>query len=127
MRNVPLSPSTPGAIPLDHLLSDDASESFGERIARLRKGAALTQADLAGQMGVSMTSICYWEQDRSRPKRARIDALAGALGVPAADLLAPARSAPAPEDFQHLVSRARVEIANAAGIEPAKVKIVIEI
>lgn len=130
MRNVPLSPTTPGAVPLDHLSHDealDAPESFGERVARLRKSAGLTQADLAAQMGVSMTSVCYWEQDRSRPKRARIDALADALDVPPGDLLAPARTAPAPQDFQHLVARARTEIAHAAGIEPAKVKIVIEI
>lgn len=131
MRNVPLSPLTPGATPLDMLPHDDSAlagaESFGERLARLRKIAGMTQGDLADQLDVSMTSVCYWEQDRSRPKQARIEALAAALDVEAADLLAPSRAPSGPQDFQHLVARARIEIAHAAGIEPGKVKIVIEI
>jgi len=131
LRNVPLSPATPGATPLDILPHDDAmlstAESFGERLARLRKAAGFTQGDLADRLGVSMTSVCYWEQDRSRPKHARIKGLAAALDVDEAELLAPARAPSAPHDFQHLVARARTEIAHAAGIEPAKVKIVIEI
>ncbi len=131
MHNSPLSPTTPGATPLDHILPeaialDAGAETFGERLARLRKAAGMTQAGLAGRLGVSMTAICYWEQDRSRPKPERIEALAAALDATPGALLEPAR-APASQNFQHLVARARIEIANAAGIAPAKVKIVIEI
>ena len=134
MHNAPLAPATPGALPLDDLPPEEDAlvavaphvESFGERVARLRRIAALTQADLAQRLGVSMTAVCYWEQDRSQPKRARLHALASALEVGLSTLTEPAR-APAPQDFQHLVARARIEIAKAAGIAPEKVKIVIEV
>ena len=40
---------------------------FGEIIRRGRKEAGLTQRQLAGQLGVSNTSVSNWEKDLSRP------------------------------------------------------------
>lgn len=103
---------------------DIADETVGERLARLRKQKLLTQGELASRLGVTVTSVCYWEQDRSRPKAARLEALATLLGVPVAELTADA--APERRDLQSLVARVRSQIASAAGTSPAKVRILIE-
>lgn len=100
------------------------AETTGERIARLRKQKLLTQSELARRLGVTVTSVCYWEQDRSRPKAARLDSLATLLGVPVAELITDA--GPERRDLQSLVARMRSQIASAAGTSPSKVRIVIE-
>jgi len=100
------------------------AETPGERLARLRKQKLLTQSELARSLGVTVTSVCYWEQDRSRPKAARLEALATLLGVRVAELIADA--APKSHDLQSLVARMRSQIASAAGTSPSKVRIVIE-
>ncbi len=101
-----------------------SGETAGERLARLRKQKLLTQSELARRLGVTVTAVCYWEQDRSRPKAARLEALAKLLGVPVADLVADASTERS--DLQSLVARMRSQIASAAGTSPAKVRIVIE-
>ncbi|MBL0916022.1 MAG: helix-turn-helix transcriptional regulator, partial [Sphingopyxis sp.] len=101
-----------------------SGETAGERLARLRKQKLLTQSELARRLGVTVTAVCYWEQDRSRPKAARLEALAKLLGVPVADLVAaasPRRSAP-----QSLVSRMRRPTARPPGPTPPQARPVIE-
>ena len=131
LHNTPISPSTPGTVPLDSLLDNPsnefalARESFGQRIARLRKARQWTQADLAKRLGVTETSVCYWEQGRSRPRTARLQSLAELLDMPLAALL---DHPPADRSgLGDMVARMRAEIACAAGTSPAKVKIIIEI
>lgn len=125
MRNFSLSYSTPGAVPLGAVLDNPPGESLGQRIARLRKAKLWTQADLARQLGVTETSVCYWEQNRSRPRSTRMQALAALLGIPVAALT---RSGPSRDaNLSDMVTRMRAEIAHAAGTTPGKVKIVIEI
>jgi transcriptional regulator with XRE-family HTH domain len=128
VRNYSLSSSTPGAVPLGALLDNppgDNAESVGQRIARLRKAKRWTQADLAKKLGVTETSVCYWEQDRSRPRSARLQSLAALLGTAVAALIGPEASPGS--NLGDMVARMRAEIAHAAGTTPAKVKIVIEI
>lgn len=131
LRDIPLSASAPGTVPLETLIGDPHAapepdiESVGQRIARLRKARQWTQADLATQLGVTETSVCYWEQDRSRPRTARLQALAKLLGTPVAGLLG--REVEGRANLGDMVARMRAEIAYAAGTTPAKVKIVIEI
>ena len=101
-------------------------DMLGERLARLRRARGLSKSDLAGQLGVTATSICYWEQGRSRPRLARIEALAALLGTSPAELIRPQRPSPAVEPLSATVARMRAEIARAAGTTPAKVRITIE-
>lgn len=127
MRNFSLSSSTPGAVPLGALLNHppgDDAESVGQRIARLRKARQWTQADLARRLDVTETSVCYWEQDRSRPRSARLQALAALLDTPVSTLIGVQSQA---ANLGDMVARMRAEIAHAAGTIPANVKIVIEI
>ncbi|HMN54302.1 MAG TPA: helix-turn-helix transcriptional regulator [Sphingopyxis sp.] len=138
MRNFSLSSSTPGITPVGAGPAgesgfapvaghDDGSafETFGEKLSRLRKARCWTQSDLARQLGVSEASVCYWEQNRSRPKPARLESLGALLGAPIAELLGHA-SPSRVSDLGAMVARMRSEIAQAAGTSPAKVKIVIE-
>lgn len=102
------------------------AETFGARLARLRRGQGLSKTDVADHLGISITAICHWEQDRSRPKSARLNDLSELFGISTAELLAD-DGGPGPPNLADLVSRARIEIARAAGTVPSKVRIVIEI
>lgn len=100
-------------------------ETLGARVARLRKEKGLTQADLAEALGITVASICYWEQDRSRPKPARLNALSHLLGIAVPDLLGQPASA-GNSGLRDIIARSRAEIAHAAGTTPSRVRIVIE-
>lgn len=100
-------------------------ETLGARLARLRRTQGLSKTDVADRLGISVTAICHWEQDRSRPKSARLQALSQLLGLSTADLLSP-EGAPGSQNLADLVARTRAEIARAAGTNPSKVRIVIE-
>lgn len=68
------------------MLSEHA-ESFGQRMARLRKDAGFTQRDLAAQLGISQRMVAYYEAQAEHPPTHIIPALAELLGVSADDLL----------------------------------------
>ena len=40
---------------------------FAEHLLELRKEKGISQAQLAKEIGVSFSIICYWETDRSEP------------------------------------------------------------
>lgn len=54
---------------------------IGENIAKRRKAAGLTQADLAGRLGVSFQAVSCWERDEYQPETERLPDIADALGV----------------------------------------------
>ncbi|HWT42352.1 MAG TPA: helix-turn-helix transcriptional regulator, partial [Sphingopyxis sp.] len=54
-------------------------ETLGDKLARLRRARGLSKTDLAERLGVTATSICYWEQGRSRPRLARLQQLSQLL------------------------------------------------
>lgn len=101
-------------------------ETLGDKLARLRRARGFSKTDLAERLGVTATSICYWEQGRSRPRLARLQQLSQLLDASPAELLAQ-DSAPGGDHLADLVARMRAEIARAAGTTPSKVRIVIEI
>ncbi len=55
--------------------------SFGQRLKLLRKGADLSQTDLAEQLFVSVQSVSKWECDNAMPDVGQIVPLAAILGV----------------------------------------------
>lgn len=63
------------------------SESFGQRLRRLRKNKGLTQAELAELIGVYERRIRRWEINEGIPRIEEVRKLAEALGVPQAELL----------------------------------------
>lgn len=98
-------------------------ETLGERLHRLRKLRGMTQGELASRLGVSKPTVWAWEQDRARPIEDRIEAIAEALGVTAADLR-PSRTI---IGLTELIARCRDQIADAVETTPDKIKIMIEL
>ena len=55
--------------------------TFGDRLAGAREAAGLSQAALAGKLGVKRTTVEAWEHDLKEPRANRLSMLAGVLGV----------------------------------------------
>ena len=56
-------------------------ETLGSRLKELRKNKKITHQALADAVGVSKTSVIYWEKDENIPKHDSLNALAKALGT----------------------------------------------
>lgn len=97
--------------------------SFGLRLQNLRKARGLTLANVAEALSVSKPTVWAWEHGKARPVEARLDGLAEALGV-ARDELAPASGGFVPDE---LLDHCRSRIADAAGVDPVSVRIMIEL
>lgn len=95
--------------------SEEAA-TFGDRLARAREDAGLTQAALAGKIGVKTTVIAGWEHDLKEPRANRLQMLSGILGVSLTWLLtgegegpeAPVDDAPLSTDLTDLLAEMRV-------------------
>ncbi|MGQ3287574.1 MULTISPECIES: helix-turn-helix transcriptional regulator [unclassified Sphingopyxis] len=98
------------------------SGSFGARLRYLRTVKGLSQADVASCLGVSKPAISGWEKGRTRPKNARLGALADLLGVSQFDLM----EEPQPVAYGDVIARSRIQIAQKLGVELNKVRIIIE-
>lgn len=83
-------------------MESKSDETFGQRVARLRAAAELTQDQLAEKAGLPVTSLRNYEHDHRRPRADAALALARALGVTVEELLA------APSDRE---ARAKVQDA----------------
>lgn len=60
---------------------DEATATFGDRMAGARERAGLSQTQLAKQMGVKLSTIRNWENDLSEPRANKLQMMAGLLGV----------------------------------------------
>jgi transcriptional regulator with XRE-family HTH domain len=61
--------------------------AYGKHLAELRKGAGLTQVELAGILGVPQSNIAFWEQSEKPPRSDVLPAMAQAFGVRLEELL----------------------------------------
>lgn len=64
-----------------------SSQQLGERLARQRRQARLTQADVAQRLGVARTTVVSIEKGERRPSDDEVVRLAAILGVALHDLL----------------------------------------
>jgi transcriptional regulator with XRE-family HTH domain len=64
-----------------------SSETFGQRLARLRKAAGYSQTDLAAEVGISRRMVAYYEVETDHPPTSLLPALCRALRVTADVLL----------------------------------------
>jgi HTH-type transcriptional regulator, cell division transcriptional repressor len=55
--------------------------TFGDRLSGAREAAGLTQADFARRLGVRLTTVQAWEDDRADPRANRLQMVAGMLNV----------------------------------------------
>jgi Zn-dependent peptidase ImmA (M78 family)/DNA-binding XRE family transcriptional regulator len=66
-----------------HEFARDAASIFdGQRLSVARREAKLSGRALAAAVGVSATAVSQWESGKTRPRPAKIDRLADALGYP---------------------------------------------
>ncbi len=100
-----------------------SGDTFPVRIARLRKEQGLTLEALAALANVSKPTVWAWEQGKTRPAPERIAVLAKLLGV-AEDELLSGRDGDA---LAQALSHARTVVAEAFGVDPAQVKVSIEL
>jgi len=63
------------------------NESFGRRLAVIRKGKGYTQVELAKKMGIIQVLVSDYERDKLRPYHNMISRFAQALEVSADELL----------------------------------------
>lgn len=111
------SPTTTGGA------SGETQETFPIRMARLRKEQGLTLEALAGLVNVSKPTVWAWEQGKARPTPERIAALARHLGVDEDEL----RSGRDSNALAEALNHARKVVAKAFGVDPARVKVSIEL
>lgn len=71
-----------------------SGDRLGQQIARLRRQAGLTQAELARALGISRQTLIALEQGEREPHLRLAVALADRLGVPLEQLVAPWRERP---------------------------------
>lgn len=62
-------------------------KQLGENIARARREAGLSQADLSQEIFVTRQALSNWERGRTRPSQEIVEKIAGVLGITAARLL----------------------------------------
>lgn len=56
-------------------------ESFGERLAELRKDAGFTQVEFAAEVGITQRMVAYYEAPDAHPPAHLLPQMARALGV----------------------------------------------
>ncbi len=96
--------------------ASNSRPAFGERIARLRVAAGLTQEQLAEAMGVTQRVVTYWEREARSVRADQLAELAGVLGTGVDALLhgsGPAKKQRLPaviEKLQSLPKKRQTEI-----------------
>lgn len=85
------------------------AETFGKRLARLRKAAGYSQRSLADELGISYRVVAYYEAQTEHAPTHLLPALADALGISADQLLGrePVSPRKAPEN-RRLLRRLRL-------------------
>ena len=98
----------------------DASATFGDRLSAAREASGMSRKDLAKRLGVKVSTLARWEEDRSEPRANRLQMLSGMLGVSlrwlltgAGDGVEPPDAAALPEDAGAVLAELRLLRAQA--------------
>ncbi len=67
---------------------------FGERLANAREAANMTQDEMAGHLGVKVTTVKDWEAGEVDPRANRLQMIASLLNVPLLWLLGGSQQVP---------------------------------
>ncbi len=102
---------------------EDSASDLGARIADARTAAGRTQADIANQLGVKVSTMEKWERGGASPRSNRLTALAGILGVSLSWLIIGHGDQPiAPDDLDDIrVALARVHAQLTDGLNEVDV------
>ena len=97
--------------------------TLGRKLEQARKLRGLTLAQVADRLGVSKPTVWAWEKGKARPVDERFPAIAEVLGLAAEELHELQR----PAGMSELLDSSRERIAEALGIDPRQVRILIEL
>ena len=91
-------------------------ETFGQRLARLRKAAGYSQRALAAELGISQRMLAYYESQTEHPPTHLLPAIAHALSQTADQLLGrdAVSARKAPRNQQLLRRLRRIEVLPAS-------------
>ncbi|AIT79405.1 DNA-binding protein [Novosphingobium pentaromativorans US6-1] len=112
-----------------------SSEALGARIKRLRRERGFGVDHFASHIGVSRPTLWKWEKGTVSPRQNMVQAIARALGVPETELLYGSKPAPVRQDSpaatafeasSSVIASKKVEIAKLIGVDPNRVRILIE-
>lgn len=99
------------------------TETFAARLRRLRSERGMTLAAIGEALGVSKPTVWAWEQGRAQPIAPHMAALAALFGQDEADLAGNGSSA----ELQDALAKARLLVADLLKVNPAKVRILLEL
>lgn len=112
----PATPASPAPGPAD-------TETFASRLRRLRSERGMTLAAIGEALGVSKPTVWAWEQGRAQPIAVHMAALAALFGQEQADLAGTGNGA----ELQDTLAKARLLVADMLKVNPAKVRILLEL
>lgn len=98
-------------------------DPLGTKLNRLRREQSLTLAQVADALDVSKPTVWAWEKGKARPLPERIGAIAQVLGVSEEELTEGTSGGPAAA----LSEECRQKLANAYGVDPQSIRIMIEV
>jgi transcriptional regulator with XRE-family HTH domain len=55
--------------------------TFGDRVVGARENSNMTQGQLSRRLGIKLTTLQAWEEDRSEPRANKLQMLSGMLNV----------------------------------------------
>ena len=87
-------------------------ETFGQRLARLRKKKGLTQEEVANKITISPQAVSKWENDLSSPDILVLSSLADILGVSVDELLGRGTSTTTEEKDEEKADDVAEEVAS---------------
>jgi transcriptional regulator with XRE-family HTH domain len=99
-------------------------ETFGIRLARLRKARGLTQTQLGEKVGISYRMVAYYEGQTSHPPTHILPGLAKALGVSADDLFGASKLPSVPIDVDVRIWR---RLQKIQGLPPGTRKSILRV
>ena len=99
------------------------TEPLGTKLNRLRREQGKTLAEVADYLGVSKPTVWAWEKGKAKPIPERREAIAAALGVDVAEIVDVAT----PHDAEPVIEESRARIAQLYGVQPDKVRIMIDL
>ena len=95
-------------------MTENTFKSAGERIFKLRDSLELTQKDFAESIGVSQSSVNYWENGKREPKMSHLCKISSVYNVPISVLTgtpAPKRDNGDNADLELLIDEKTLELS----------------
>lgn len=87
--------------------------TFGEKLAELRKAMSLTQEEMSERIGVSPKAISRWENDATMPDVMLLPTIAGVFGISIDDLFSANKSVVTPGEFELAPQKAYMSVLKA--------------